>query len=220
MEHGDEPLETEMEHEDSEMSEDHHDCPHCGLLFACNSTLRQHIEKCPNKPIPTSDVFGAFDDVDDAENEDAWVHLIAHLNGRFKDDFEQKRQEYTEAGISDKKAYRLAKKELKASFKEKMKSFARNSLVFNLELRNSRFFEEILEDLIYFKKEKGLDWNNAVTAALDQNFDIFGKVLKARDIEKRIRGEADTDTEDSQESDDEDETESSDDEEIEQPLFP
>ena len=158
--------------------------------------------------------------MDDAENEDAWVHLIAHLNGRFKDEFEQKRQEYTEAGASDKKAYRLAKKELKASFKERMKSFAKDSLVFTLELRNSRFFEEILEDLIYFKKEKGLDWNKAVTAALDRNFDVFGKVLKARDIEKRIRGEADTDTEDSQESDDEDETESSDDEEIEQPLFP
>ena len=101
-----------------------------------------------------------------------------------------------------------------------MKSFARNSLVFTLELRNSRYFEEILEDMIYFKKENGLDWSKAVTAALDRNFDVFGKVLKARDIEKRIRGEADTDTEDSQESDDEDETESSDDEEIEQPLFP
>ena len=77
---------------------------------------------------------------------------------------------------------------------------------------------EILEDLIYFKKEKGLDWNKAVTAALDRNFDVFGKVLKARDIGKRIRGEADTDTGDSQESDDEDETESID-EEIDSPYF-
>ena len=69
MEHGDDPLETEMKHEDSEMSEDHHDCPHCGSLYACNCTLRQHIKKCPKKLILTSDIFGAFDDVDDAENE-------------------------------------------------------------------------------------------------------------------------------------------------------
>ena len=90
-------------------------------------------------------------------NEDAWVHLIGYLNGKVKDEFEQKRQEYIAAGESEERAHRLAKKELKASFKEKMKSFARNSLVFTLELRNSRYFEEILEDMIYFKKENGLD---------------------------------------------------------------
>ena len=43
-------------------------------------------------------------------NEDAWVHLIGYLNGKVKDEFEQKRQEYIAAGESEERAHRLAKK--------------------------------------------------------------------------------------------------------------
>ena len=218
MEHGEEP--SEFEHEDSEMNEDHHDCPHCGLLFSSNSTLHDHIEKCPNKPIPTSDIFGEFFNDEDEESEDAWVDLILHCNEKARDTFEKTKQEYIAAGESEKKAYSHAKRDLKPTFKEAMKRYVDNALVFVLKLKNSRFFEEILEDLLYFKKEKGLTWDKAVPAALDRNFDVFGKVLKAKDIGEQVRGEKE-DTDSSAESDESmEDSEDESEEDAEKPIFP
>ena len=218
VEHGDEPVELEGEEEDSEMDTIENACPHCGVLFASNSSLAKHKETCPQKPLPTCDIFGPIDD-NDEENEEVWVYLIRYINRRVKDEFEEKKQEYIVAGKSEEKAHLLAKKDFKETFKEKMKLFAKNSLMFTLMLRNSRYFEEIMEDIIYFKKEKELDWDKAVAAALDRNFDVFGKVLKAKDIARDVKGE-DTDTEDSLESDDMNEEVSSEEEADEMNIFP
>ena len=219
MEHGDEA--SDMEDEDTEMDQGNNACPHCGLLFASALNLAQHKETCPQRPVPSSDIFGPIDDNDDQENEEAWIQLIVHLNKKIRSEFEAKKQEYIAAGKSDKKAHLHAKKDMKPQFKEDMKQFTRQSLIFVLKLRNSRYFEEILEDLLHFKKEKGFNWEKAVNGALDRNSEVFGKVLKAQDIGKEVRGEK-TSSEDSSTSDEsmEDGDEDEDEEETVNAIFP
>ena len=219
MEHGDEP--EDMVDDNSEKGEDSNTCPHCGLLFSSGATLAKHKDKCPERPLPASDIFGLLDDNDDVENEKGWVSLIVHLNSKIRDQFEEKKQEYMEAGNSEKKAHMRAKKDMKPQFKEDMKQFTRQSLIFVLKLRNSRYFEEILEDLLHFKKEKGFNWEKAVNGALDRNSEVFGKVLKAQDIGKEVRGEK-TSSEDSSTSDEsmEDGDEDEDEEETVNSIFP
>ena len=151
MEHGEEPSEIESEH--SEINDEHHACPFCGLLFTSDSTLQDHIRKCPRKPIPTSNIFGVYDE-DDEENEDAWVYLIRHCNANIINLFEERKQEHIAAGESEKKAHILTKREFKPVVKLCMKQYANDALLFVLKLKNSRYFEAILEDLIHFKKEK------------------------------------------------------------------
>ena len=205
------------------MDEDKPTCSHCGSLFTSHATLARHENTCPQRPIPTSDIFGPLDDHDDdEENEDAWVYLIHHCNEKLTELFNKTKQELIAAGDPESSAHLHTKKALKPGFKECMKRYVNNALVFVLKLKNSRYFEDILEDLLYFKKEKWLDWDKAVPAALDRNFDVFGKVLKAKDISKQVRGEKDdTKSDDSAESEDsmeDDENESE--EEAQKPIFP
>ena len=219
MEHGEEPSEIESEH--SEINDEHHACPFCGLLFTSDSTLQDHIRKCPRKPIPTSNIFGVHDE-DDEENEDAWVYLIRHCNANIIKSFEERKQEHIAAGESEKKADILTKREFKPVVKLCMKQYANDALLFVLKLKNSRYFEAILENLIHFKKEKKFTWKKAVPAALDRNFDVFSKVLKDEDIGEQVRGEDETmntdDSEDSEDSMEENDEESE--EEAETPIFP
>ena len=221
MEHGDEA--SDMEDEDSEMDQGTNACPHCGLLFASALNLAQHKETCSHRSVPSSDIFGPISDSDDQENEAAWVKLIVHLNNKIRDEFEVKKQEYITAGESDKKAHLHAKKDMKPQFKEDMKAFIRKSLILVLHLRNSSYFDDIFEDLLHYKKEKGLTWDKAVTAALDRNSEVFGKVLKDEDIAKDVRGESkNTEAEDSADSDEsmEDEDDEEEDEDAYKPIFP
>ena len=221
MEHGDE--ESDMEDEDSENDQGNNACPHCGLLFGSALNLAKHKETCPQRPVPSSDIFGPIDDSDDQENEEAWIKLIVHLNYKIRDEFEAKKQEYIAAGESDKKAHLHAKKDMKPQFKEDMKNFIKKSLIVVLNLRNSSYFEDIFEDLLHFKKEKGLTWEKAVPAALERNSDVFGKVLKDEGIAKEVRSEQkDTEAEDSADSDEsmEDEDDEEEDEDAYKPIFP
>ena len=223
MEHGDEPV--DMVHEDSEMDEDKPACSHCGSLFTSHATLARHENTCPQRPIPTSDVFGPLDDHDDdEENEDVWVDLIRHCNEhkQLKEKFEERKQEYIEDGESEKKAHLLTKKDIKPLMKLCMKQYTKNALTFVLNLKNSRFFEDILEDLVYFKKEKGFNWKKAIPAALDRNLDVFDEVLKDEDIGKQVRGKGERKkTDDYEESEDSIEMEEDEsDEEAEKQIFP
>lgn len=218
MEHGDEH--SDMEDEESEMDSDSNACPHCGLLFASGLNLAKHKETCTQRPVPSSDIFGPIDDNDDEENEDAWVNLIVHLNNEIRDKFEEKKQEYIASGESDKRAHVLTKKDMKPQFKEDMKAFTRKSLIFVLQLRNSRYFEDIFEDLLHCKKEKGFGWEKAVRTALDRNSEVFGKVLRAEDIGKEVRSEQTDTAEDSEHTNDSMEDEEEEEDESSKPIFP
>ena len=115
--------------------------------------------------------------------------MILHCNANIKDTFEERKQEHIAAGKCEKKAHILTKTEFKPAVKLCMKQYANDALLFVLKLKNSRYFEAILDDLIHFKKEKEFTWIKAVPAALDRNFDIFSKVLKDEDIGEQVRGE-------------------------------
>ena len=107
MEHGEQPSEMESEHGD--INEEPHACRFCGLLFASDSTLQDHIGKCPSKPIPTSNIFGIYDE-DDEENEDAWVYLIRHCNANIKETFAERKGVSLESLIFSRILYELLKK--------------------------------------------------------------------------------------------------------------
>ena len=102
MGHGEDPSEIESEH--SEINDEHHACPFCGLLFTSDSTLQDHIRKCPRKPIPTSNIFGVHDE-DDEENEDAWVYLIRHCNANIINSFEESRNTLLQENLKRKLIY-------------------------------------------------------------------------------------------------------------------
>ena len=221
MEHGD--GESDMEDEDSEIDQGNNACPHCGLLFSSVLNLAKHKGTCPQRPVPSSDIFGPIDDCDDQEDEEAWIQLIVYLNKKIRAEFEAKKQEYMAAGESDKRAHLRAKRDMKPQFKEDIKDFVRKSLIFVLLLRNSSYFEEIFEDLLHYKKEKGLTWEKAVPAALNRNSDVFGKILKDEEIAKDVRGERkDTEADDSADSDEsmEDEDDEEEDEDAYKAVFP
>ena len=128
------------------------------------------------------------------------------------------------AGESDTRAHLHAKRDMKPQFKENMKEFTRKSLIFVLLLRNSSYFEEIFEDLLHYKKEKGFTWEKAVPAALNRNSDVFGKILKDKEIAKDVRGERkdieEDDSTDSDESMEDEDEEEEDDEDAYKAVFP
>ena len=94
---------------------------------------------------------------------------------------------------------RAASDELLPKYKRSLKKLLQSRLLFALKIKKSEHYKKLMEDIYYYKDEKGFELSEAVKRAIKRNGSILDEVLDEDTDDDDLR-----DTESQSEVDDED----------------
>ena len=72
---------------------------------------------------------------------------------------------------------RAAADELLPTYKRTLKKLLHSRLLFTLQIKKSEHYRKLMEDIYYYKDEKGFELSEAVKCAIKRNGSILDEVL-------------------------------------------
>ena len=159
---------------DDEMDTDGLDCVKCGAVFNTARSMRTHLARCDDKESDSdSDVSSMGSD--EEEDESAWVDMLQEAYDLHDKEFKEKVNELEAKGSPNPR--RAASDELLPKYKRSLKKLLHSRLLFNLQIKKSEHYKKLMEDIHYYKDEKGFELSEAVKRAIKRNGSILDEVL-------------------------------------------
>ena len=181
---------------DSDMDTDGPACFKCGAVFITEKSMRDHLARCDEKESDSeSDVSSMGSD--DQEDESAWEDIIQEVYDLHDKEFKEKLSELTAKGIPNPRG--AASDELLPTYKRSLKKLLHSRLLFALQIKKSEHYKKLMEDIYYYKDDKGLELRDAVKKAIMRNGSILDEVLdEDTDDAKDTDLQSDVDEEDTE----------------------
>ena len=159
---------------DDDMDTDGPSCFKCGAVFNTARAMRNHLARCDDKESDSdSDVSSMGSD--EEEDESAWVDILQEAYDLHDTEFKEKVKELEEKGVQNTR--RAASDELLPKYKRSLKRLLHSRLLFSLKIKKSEHYKKLMEDIHYYKDEKGFELSEAVKRAITRNGSILDEVL-------------------------------------------
>ena len=159
---------------DNDMDTDVPACFKCGAFFNATKAMRNHLARCGDKDSDSdSDVSSMGSD--EEEDESAWVDILQEAYDLHDTEFKEKVKELEEKGVQNPR--RAASDELLPKYKRSLKKLLHSRLLFSLKIKKSEHYKKLMEDIYYYKDEKGFELSEAVKRAITRNGNILDEVL-------------------------------------------
>ena len=180
---------------DNDMDTDVPACFKCGAFFNATKAMRNHLARCGDKDSDSdSDVSSMGSD--EEEDESAWVDILQEAYDLHDTEFKEKVNELEAKGVLNPR--RAASDELLPKYKRSLKKLLHSRLLFNLKIKKSEHYKKLMEDIYYYKDEKGFELSKAVKRAIKRNGSILDEVLDedTNDESKETDSQSESDNED------------------------
>ena len=157
--------------------------------------MKKHMGICDYEDSDSdSDVSSISSDEED--DESAWVDILQEAYNLHDPEFKEKVSELEAKGIPNPR--RAASNELLPKYKRPLKKILYSRLLFALQIKKSEHYKKLMEDIYYYKDEKGFELSEAVKRAIKRNGSILDEVLDedADDDPKDTDSQSDVDDDD------------------------
>ena len=149
-------------------------CLKCGGMFNSANAMKKHMGICDYKDSDSdSDISSLGSDEED--DETAWVDILQETYNIHDNAFKAKVSELEAKGIPNPR--RAAADELLPTYKRTLKKLLHSRLLFTLQIKKSEHYRKLMEDIYYYKDEKGFELSEAVKSAIKRNGSILDEVL-------------------------------------------
>ena len=149
-------------------------CLKCGGMFNSANAMKKHMGICDYKDSDSdSDISSLGSDEED--DETAWVDILQETYNIHDKAFKAKVSELEAKGIPNPR--RAAADELLPTYKRTLKKLLHSRLLFTLQIKKSEHYRKLMEDIYYYKDEKGFELSEAVKCAIKRNGSILDEVL-------------------------------------------
>ena len=180
---------------ESNMDIDGPACLKCGAIFNSANAMKKHMGICDYEDSDSdSDVSSIGSDEED--DESAWVDILQEAYNLHDPEFKEKVSELEAKGIPNPR--RAASDELLPKYKRSLKKILYSRLLFALQIKKSEHYKKLMEDIYYYKDEKGFELSEAVKRAIKRNGSILDEVLDedTNDDTKDTDSQSDVDDDD------------------------
>ena len=156
------------------MDTDSSACIKCGALFNSAISKQKHMETCDDDQHSDSDISSISSD--DEQDESAWTNLIQEVYNLHDDEFQKKVAEHEASGnLNPREA---ASDELLPKYKRSLKKLLRLRFLFAMQIKKSEHYKKLMEDIHYYKDDKGFELSEAIKRAITRNGSILDEVLE------------------------------------------
>ena len=180
---------------DSDIDTDGPACLKCGAIFNSAIAMKKHMGICDYKDSDSdSDISSLGSDEED--DESAWADIVQEAYNMHDKAFKEKVGELEAKGIPNPR--RGAADELLPAYKRTLKKMLHSRLLFALQIKKSEHYRKLMEDIYYYKDEKGFELSEAVKSAIKRNGSILDEVLDedSDDDPKDVDSQSELDDED------------------------
>ena len=154
-----------------EMDTDSNSCLKCGVVFNSATAKRKHMETCDQ----TSDSDISSIGSDEGDDESAWTILLNETYSLYDDEFQKKAAEHEASGNLNPRED--ASDELLPKYKRSLKKLLHSRLLFAIKIKKSEHYKKLMEDIHYYKDDKGFELSEAIKRAIKRNGSIIDEVL-------------------------------------------
>ena len=149
-------------------------CFKCGSVFNSSSSKQKHMETCDDDQHSDSDISSVSSD--DEQDESAWTSLINEVYGLHDDEYQRRVAELETSGnLNPREA---ASDELLPKYKRSLKKLLNFRLLFAMQIKKSEHYKKLMEDIHYYKDDKGFELFDAIKRAVTRNGSILDEVLE------------------------------------------
>ena len=149
-------------------------CLKCGGIFDSANAMKKHMGRCDYKESDSdSDISSMGSDEED--DESAWVEVIQEAYNVHDKEFKEKVSELEAGGIPNPR--QAAADELLPTYKRTLKKLLHSRLLFALQIKKSEHYKKIMEDIYYYKDDKGFELSEAIRRAIKRDGSILDEVL-------------------------------------------
>ena len=132
------------------------------------------MDTCDDDQDSDSDISSLSSD--EEQDESAWSNLLGEVYGLHDDEFQTKVAELEATGNSNPR--QAASDELLIKYKRSLKQLLHIRLLFALQIKKSEHYKKLMEDIHYYKDDKGFELSEAIKRAVKRNGSILDEVLE------------------------------------------
>ena len=158
-----------------DMDADCDTCLKCGAVFSSTTAKRKHMETCDDDDQDSDSDISSISS-NEGDDESAWTCLLNDVYRLHDHEFENKISELEAKGNPNPRE--TASDELLPKYKRSLKKLLHSKLLFALQIKKSEHYKKLMEDIHYYKDDKGFELSDAIKRAIKRNGSMLDEVLE------------------------------------------